>query len=88
LISSKKYVDSENNHNTVSKKEGNHGVEVFVVVFYNFYQLPVSPSSTVFTAASFNSVVVEPHFKCGYTIKESSLLLLTYYKLHTKCGVK
>ena len=44
----------------------------------------VPSSSTVFTTtASFNSVVVEPHFKCGYTIKESSLLLLTYYYTST-----
>ena len=65
-------------HRTVRKHE-NHGA-IDVVVLYH----PLS-SSTVFTAASFNSVVVEPHFKCGYTIKESSLLLLTYYYTSTVC---
>ena len=63
-------------HRTVRKHE-NHGA-IDIVVLYH----PLS-SSTVFTAASFNSVVVEPHFKCGYTIKESSLLLLTYYYTST-----
>ena len=56
-------------HRTVRKHE-NHGA-IDIVVLYH----PLS-SSTVFTAASFNSVVVEPHFKCGYTIKESPPFLL------------